>query len=192
MSFENGAPLIQRPREFSAICFGEKLGDGSFRRIDEFENVNKAIIRKPVPQAGENCVRARVVDVMKKAVDENEVEFGIGDVILSGDIDDEKVAFVFLFGAFDVVGMDVEPQVAVVCKKRCICTWGAAHVQNSTRSRQIGLPQNRSEFLANEWRLPKRINGCSSRSESLSFIWAKAPEPQTCSAMYVEAGPSGL
>lgn len=97
--------------------------------------------------------------MVKKTVDENEVEFFSRDVRIGRDICHEEIATILFRRTFNIARINVDAEVTSVRKKCSVSAWAAADVQNIAHRPKIRLPQDRSKFLLCERGLPKGVNG---------------------------------
>jgi len=104
-------------------------------------------------RARKNAPGVGCVNVVKKAVHEDEI-VGTGRNGLGGcGIRDEKIAMISVSGQLNVTFIDIDSQVFGMYKARCVCARPAADIQDRSYLFQVVVPQNARKFLLTEKQL---------------------------------------
>ena len=85
-------PLLHWAWEVAPIPAGEDPGDRGTLRENQFDNVSVAVIGEQCVEVGEETPGIRRVEVVQKAVDENEVEAVPRSGGEGGDVSDQEIS----------------------------------------------------------------------------------------------------
>ena len=104
-------------------------------------------------EARKDTEGGRGIDMMKKTVQENEIESTSRNCLRGCDIGDEKISVMAISSQLDVPVIDIDSQVLRMSEVRSVVAGSATDVQDRTDIFEIIMFQNPSELLAREGQL---------------------------------------
>lgn len=113
----------------------------------------------PVPQALEDSVNGRGINVMENAVDQDEIKTSCRSFFIFPDVGYDETAIVFPAGMFNVTRINVNSEVIGMCKKLRVRARAAADVEHAPRLTDVIVREHGRQFCRGERRLPETVDG---------------------------------
>ena len=129
--FEETAPFIQRSGKIAAVLSGEESRHARRRRHHQIEHVDMTARSDERPQMIEYAPRAGRVDVMKKTVDEHEVEAALRTSLVLQQVRLQEPTSVLSRRIVDVSAVDVDAEIIGVREHGRIGAWAAGDVEHT-------------------------------------------------------------
>ena len=157
MSGEQFFPPRERSREIASVIDSQPASDAGLLWQHEIKNVDVTVGRDRLSKLLQNAVDAAIVDVMKEAVRQNEIEFLARRRLKRSSVGADEVSTITSLGITDVAVVPVESCVIRMLEERSIDAWPAPDIQNSPTRLQIAVTQYRLQLGANERALPESL-----------------------------------
>ena len=121
--------------------------------------MNVPVRTQEIVESAQNRASTLRVDVVEKAVDEDEVELPVLVGFVRANVRRDELPSIAAAREGDVVLVPVESDVVRVLEERRVDPGAAAHVENAAGRSEIVVTAQRNEFLRRVGRLPEAING---------------------------------
>jgi hypothetical protein len=154
---EKLSPFRERSRVLASIPAREQPRDAWPIRHHEIEDMDVSVVGQQARQLRQNPADVRRVDMVEKAVDEDEIEVPADRCHAVSDIGDPEPLAVPASRPGDVIGIVINAEVISVREVVGVRAGAAANVQNATCRGEIVVSEERPEFLLSEGRLPEPI-----------------------------------
>src|ERR1700724_3616168 len=113
---------------------------------------------QPQIQTRQNIKRILRVQMVKKTVDQNEIEGFLADAVELTHVNRQEITPVLSPGIPDVVFICVNSEIIHVSEMPRIRTRAAGHVEHPVDTTQVISLHNRGELLLRKWRLPSSVD----------------------------------
>jgi hypothetical protein len=117
-----------------------------------------AIRGKPGLQSMQNGGGGCVVNVVEKAVDQDEIVARSGGLIVGADVGHNELTMVLIAGVSDIAGVDVDAKIVCMGEKRGVGARATTNVQHATDAIERIVGEEGRQFGRDKRSLPQAVD----------------------------------